>query len=81
MKVRVRFFAILRERVGNAEITKEIAEGSTVQQLWESLQKDHPQLPSSKLKLLYAVNKDYVNGDHILKDLDEVVIVPPVSGG
>lgn len=81
MKVQVKFFAILRERVGAAEITKELPEGSKVQYLWELLQKDYPQLPSAKMKLLYAVNKDYVNGDRILKDLDEVVFIPPVSGG
>ena len=34
MKVKVKFFAILRERAGAAEAAKEIREGSTVAELW-----------------------------------------------
>lgn len=81
MKVKVKFFAILRERVGTGEITKEIGEGSTVGGLWEALRRDYPKLPPVETRLLYAVNQEYVNADHVLKDRDEVVFVPPVSGG
>ncbi len=81
MKVRVRFFATLRERVGTNEITKEVVVGCTVGTLWDTLQQDYPKLASVNMKLLYAVNKDYVGADHVLCDMDEVVFVPPVSGG
>jgi molybdopterin converting factor small subunit len=33
------------------------------------------------IRLLYAVNQNYVSLDHKLGDNDEVVFVPPVSGG
>ena len=81
MRVKVKFFAVLRERVGKPELTVEIEEGITVGALWESLREEHPRLPLSNMKLLYAVNRQYVGGDHVLKDQDEVVFVPPVSGG
>ena len=81
MKVRVKFFAILRERVGTGEVTKEIGEGSTVRELWEAVKSDYPRLGQVEMRLLYAVNRDYVNGDYVLKDRDEVVFIPPVSGG
>ena len=81
MKVRVKFFAILRERAGTSEVAKEIAEGSTVADLWRQLQKDYPKLDVPGIRLLYAVNRDYVGVDHRLQDKDEVVFVPPVSGG
>jgi len=81
MKVKVRFFATLRERVGANEITKAVVVGCTVGKLWEMLQQDYPKLASVNIKLLYAVNKDYVGADHVLSDMDEVVFVPPVSGG
>ena len=44
MKVRVRFFATLRERVGTNEITKEVVVGCTVGTLWDTLQQDYPKL-------------------------------------
>jgi len=81
MKVRVKFFAILRERVGASEVEKEIAAGSTVADLWRQLQKDYPKLDVPGIRLLYAVNRDYVNMDQKLNDHDEVVFIPPVSGG
>jgi molybdopterin converting factor subunit 1 len=81
MKVRVKFFAILRERAGTSEVAKDLAEGSTVADLWRQLQKDYPKLDVPGIRLLYAVNQDYVSVDHELKDQDEVVFVPPVSGG
>jgi molybdopterin converting factor subunit 1 len=81
MKVRVKFFAILRERAGTSEVEKEIAAGSTVAELWRQLQKDYPKLDVPGIRLLYAVNRDYVNRDQKLNDHDEVVFLPPVSGG
>ena len=81
MKVKVKLFAILRERAGTAEITKEIQDGSTVADLWAALQQDYPKLAVPGIRLLYAVNQDYVSPDRVLRNSDEVVFVPPVSGG
>ena len=55
MKVRVKFFAILRERAGTAEVVKEMADGSTVADLWRELQKDHAKLDVPGIRMLYAV--------------------------
>jgi molybdopterin converting factor small subunit len=55
MKIKVRFFAILRERAGAAEITRDIGDGSTVADLWQALQQDFPKLNVAGIRLLYAV--------------------------
>lgn len=81
MTVKVKFFAMLRERAGTAELLKEIEDGTTIAQLWETLQCEFPKLAVSGIRLLYAVNQSYVTPDHVLRDSDEVVFVPPVSGG
>jgi molybdopterin converting factor subunit 1 len=81
MKVKVKFFAMLRDRAGAGEIAREMKEGGTVADLWEALKKDYPKLAPVEMRLLYAVNQNYVRPDHILKENDEVVFVPPVSGG
>lgn len=59
----------------------QIPDGSTVADLWSSLQKEYAPLSSINIKLLYAVNSEYVDDQHELKEGDEVVFVPPVSGG
>jgi sulfur-carrier protein len=81
MKIKVKFFAILRERAGASAISKELADGSTVGDLWRELQKDYVKLDVPGIRLLYAVNQNYVGSDHRLSDQDEVVFIPPVSGG
>lgn len=81
MKIRIKFFAILRERTGRSEATTEIAAGSTVADLWLQLQGEYPKLDVPGIRLLYAVNQNYVSADHKLNDNDEVVFLPPVSGG
>lgn len=81
MKVKVKFFAILRERAGTGEVTKEIKEKSTVADLWRTLQQDYPKLAVPGIRLLYAINQNYVTTEHVLQDQDEVVFIPPVSGG
>jgi molybdopterin converting factor subunit 1 len=81
MKVRVKFFAILREKIGAAEITRDIEEGGTVGDLWRALQRDYPKIDVPGIRLLYAVNQSYVKADHRLSNEDEVVFIPPVSGG
>jgi molybdopterin converting factor small subunit len=45
------------------------------------LQEDYPKLAVPGIRLLYAVNQDYVKPDHVLENSDEVVFIPPVSGG
>jgi molybdopterin converting factor small subunit len=52
-----------------------------VAQLWQILQQQYPKLAVPGIRLLYAVNQMYVAPDHVLKDHDEVVFIPPVSGG
>jgi molybdopterin converting factor subunit 1 len=81
MNVRIKFFAILRERAGVAEVSKEIEPGSSIADLWRQLQREYPKLDVPGIRLLYAVNQSYVGADHRLNENDEVVFVPPVSGG
>ena len=81
MKVRVKLFAMLRERAGTADALHEVPDGATVKELWDKLRREHTGLAGVELKLLYAVNSEYVALDHELADGDEVAFIPPVSGG
>jgi molybdopterin converting factor subunit 1 len=81
MKVKVKFFAMLRERAGTGEAVIDIEAGATIGALWEALKKNYPKLAPVETRLLYAVNQNYVKADHALKENDEVAFIPPVSGG
>jgi molybdopterin synthase catalytic subunit len=76
MRIRVRLFAGLRERVGMGENELELPEGARARDVWDVLE-----LGPEPAGLAYAVNRQYVDRDHGLEDGDELAIIPPVSGG
>jgi len=77
MRIQVRFFAGLRERLGIAERLLAVPDDTTVGELW-SLAVPGQQLPDN---VLAARNMEYVNPDCRLADGDEVAFFPPVTGG
>ena len=81
MRVRVRLFASLREAVGAGEVVLELPEAATAEAAWDALARDHPALAGRRSRLTAAVNRRYAPFDTPLADGDELVFVPPVSGG
>jgi molybdopterin converting factor subunit 1 len=81
VRVRVRLFAGIRETVGRADLDLDVAEGATPEDVWRRLAADHPGLAARRPSLSAAVNRRYSGFDAVLGDGDEVVFLPPVSGG
>ena len=81
MRVKVKFFALYREIVGLRETQADLPVGSTALDVWEGFAKDHPQLAPGLPHTRFAVNGQYVDARTPLNDGDEVVFIPPVSGG
>jgi sulfur-carrier protein len=84
MKITVRYFALLRERLGlDSEILCWDDPEPTVGRLRGHLAGRVPAL-SEYLRggaLLVAVNREYAAADTVLSDGDEVAFFPPVTGG
>ena len=80
-KIKVKLFAILRERVGESEITITVPTGITVNYLNSEILKKYPQLKSFSNKFVTSVNCKFTTGDTVITSKDEVAILPPVSGG
>jgi MoaE-MoaD fusion protein len=80
MRVTVLFFGVLKEMLASECQTLELPPGATVDAVLGHFQK---QLPESKLwsSLAIAVNQDYAPSGCLLRDGDEVALLPPVSGG
>jgi molybdopterin converting factor subunit 1 len=80
-KIKVRLFAILREVVGEREITITVPSGVTVSYLNNEILKKYPQLNSFGNKFVTSVNCKVTTGDTIITSSDEIALLPPVSGG
>ncbi len=81
LKVKVKFFALYRELVGLRETQVDLPSGSTALDLWRLFTADHPQLAPNLPHTRFAVNGRYTGPEALLKEGDEVVFIPPVSGG
>ncbi len=80
-KIKVKLFAILRERVGESEITITVPTGVTVNYLNSEILKKYPQLKSFRNKFVTSVNWKVTTGNTIISSKDEIALLPPVSGG
>jgi len=77
MRVQVRFFAALRERVGIPALEVSVSEGSTVAQVWSAAVHEEPLQDN----ILAAKNMQYVRFDSPVQEGDEIAFFPPVTGG
>jgi molybdopterin synthase catalytic subunit len=76
MVVRIRLFAMLRERAGASELSLELPEGARVRDALAELESLAGGLP-----LVMAINREYASEDAVLAAGDELALIPPVSGG
>ncbi|MBO9664152.1 MoaD/ThiS family protein [Dokdonella sp.] len=79
MTYRLLYFASLADRAGCAEEVRDSAAG-TPRDLYAEVAAAH-RFPFAADRLRVAVNGAFVAWDHALSDRDEVVFLPPVSGG
>jgi len=70
-----------RERLGRSSDRLDVPEGYTVRDLWLRCTEGHEKLPLMLSALLVAVNGDYADRETVLRAGDEVMFLPPVSGG
>lgn len=82
MIVRVRLFAVLRERAGSEEVELELGEVATVADALAAL-RERPSLAEllDRMPVAIAVNRDYADSGTELLAGDELALIPPVSGG
>lgn len=81
MRVRLRYFAMIRELVGRSEETRDVASGTTAGRLLDLLVEETPRLAAIRSSVLLMVDQEYVPAETILSDGTEVALIPPVSGG
>ena len=81
MRVRLLFFAVLRDITGKNETEVSLAEGTRAADVWNSLRREHAALASYSKPPMIAINEDYATPETQLRDGDELVFIPPVAGG
>lgn len=81
MNVRVRLFAVLRDRAGKETLDLELANDAVVEDAARTLLGVAPTIRDLLPRCRYAVNAELASSETLLKDGDELAVLPPVSGG
>lgn len=79
--VTVKLFAAFQETVGVPELVLELPPHAPVAVVGEHLWQTYPHLQPWQALTRYGINLQFVSPETPLQDGDEVVLIPPVSGG
>ena len=79
MKIRVLYFASLRERIGRREEALDLPAGADVTALLDQVLAGP--LEAFRGSVAISVNREYSAPSRALQEGDEVALLPPVSGG
>ena len=80
--ITIKLFAILKDKVGQDELHI-TSRASTVSELLKYVSTEYPALSDilSQGRILISVNQELVKSDALVKNGDEVALMPPFSGG
>ena len=81
IQVTVKLFAAYQEAYGAPELQLSLPLGTTLAQLFDRLIQEHPELEHWRSLTRFGVNLAFVEPTTVLQAGDEVVLIPPVSGG
>lgn len=80
-RVKLLFFATLRDRAGAKSMELEIPPDLTVQGLKDKLSSEYPNLKESMSSVLITIDREYAFDDAVIPPGAELAMFPPVSGG
>ena len=80
-RVKLLFFATLRDRAGTKSFELDIPTDLTVQGLKDKISNEFPNLKDSMSSVLITINREYAFDDAIIPPNAELAMFPPVSGG
>jgi molybdopterin converting factor subunit 1 len=80
-RVKLLFFATLRDRAGAKSLELDIPADLTVQGLKDKIANEYPNLKESMSSVLITINREYAFDDAVIPQNAELAMFPPVSGG
>ncbi|MPZ47994.1 MAG: molybdopterin converting factor [Dehalococcoidia bacterium] len=81
MKVNLRLFAALHDLVGARQVSLELEDGATIDDLKARLSEVYPALQPMIKTVVCAIGEEYVSPSERVPAGAEVALIPPVSGG
>ncbi len=80
-KIKILFFATLRERAGVKSVELEIPDQMTVRALKDTLANEYPNLKEVMKTVLVSIDREFALDEAVIPENAEIAMFPPVSGG
>lgn len=80
-RIRLLFFATIRERMGMKSLELDVPDDLTIQGLKDRLSQEYPQVRESMKSVLITINREYAFDEAVIPLNAEIGMFPPVSGG
>ena len=81
MRIKILFFATLRDYVDAKTMELEVPAETTVAGLKELLVKRYPKMIPAQDSIMTAINREYAADEQSIPSDAEIALFPPVSGG
>jgi molybdopterin converting factor subunit 1 len=81
MRVRVLLFGQLKDIVGRQEDSLDLQPGASLSAVMAHYAERYPKFQGLNSSIACSINQEYAQGSAVLKEGDEVGLLPPVSGG
>ena len=79
--VTIKLFAVYQETFGTDQISLQFPLNTPVKAVLDRLAQTKPELVQWHDITRFGINLEFVDPDTIMSDRDEIVLIPPVSGG
>lgn len=80
-RIKVLFFATLRDRAGTKSFELDVPDGTTVQSLKDMVVEHYPGLREAMDTIVISINREFAFDENPVPENAEVAMFPPVSGG
>ncbi|MBD2553616.1 5-formyltetrahydrofolate cyclo-ligase [Limnothrix sp. FACHB-708] len=81
IRITIKLFAVYQETFGKSELIWELPAGITAGEVCDLMIQKHPNLEHWRNMTRFGINFQFVPDSTLLRDGDELVLIPPVSGG
>jgi len=81
MRLKIKLFAVLKDRIGESSITLDLPQGLNAGELKNSIKDQYPAVGNVINLARVAVNEEFVADEDPINEEDIVALIPPSSGG
>ncbi len=80
MTLTILAFGVAKDILGGSSVRLDSDKELTIGQLKSELERSYPEL-CRLTSFAFAVNNEYAGAEQVIREHDEIAIIPPVSGG